>query len=195
MYYKVLRFISFVILKLLFRFQIKGSENIPKEGNFILACNHISYLDPIVLGAGYPGKINFIARHDLFTNRFLGWLLLKLTVIPLKRNVADIWALKEALRRIENGGNIALFPEGSRAVKGEYRQPLGGIGFLIKKTSVPIIPALIKGTDKALPKGAKFIKLSKISIHFGREVSLDKSKSHQEIAQQVMENIRILDLD
>ncbi len=192
MLYWFSRVICIFIFKVLFRIKIIGKENIPKNGGFILASNHVSYLDPIAIGVACPRKLNFMARHDLFHKPLLGWLISHLQAFPVKRASADLSALKEAMRRVKKGQALILFPEGTRARNGISSDPQPGIGFLAAKLEVPIIPAFIKGTYEGLPKGANFIRPVRISVSFGRQISVERGLPYQKIASDIMDNIRRL---
>ena len=205
--------IQFLILifKIVFRIKVYGKKNIPKVGGFILASNHVSYLDPITLGVACPRKLNFMARHDLFCNPLFSWFITILGAFPLKRDSYDSSALKEAIRRLKNGNALVLFPEGSRSINGISNEPQPGIGFLVVKACVPVIPAFIRGTELVLPKGSKFIRLKTICVYFGkprtflydeklsrdrkaegRQVSIERRLPYQSIARTIMEDIRHL---
>lgn len=186
------RFLCFLISKCLFPIQVFGKDNIPEKGGFIIASNHVSYLDPITVGIACQRQLNFMARHDLFCNRFFAWALSGVNAFPLERNSADISALKEALRRVRCGEGLLLFPEGSRAFGGKLSEPQPGIGFLAAKLNVPVIPAFVKGTEIALPKGTKLIKRTKVSVCFGRQIFIGRRMPYQEITQLIMANIRYL---
>lgn len=192
MLYWFLRFLSFLILKVFFRLEVKGRENIPKRGGFILAGNHISYLDPVVIGVASSRKLNYLAKAELFCNPFCSWFLSTICVFPIKRNAADLSALKEAMRRVKNGKALVVFPEGSRRSDSASSEPQPGIGFLAAKLNVPLIPAFVKGTEIALPKGAKFLRPTKISVYFGKQILIERRLPYQDIAQQIMANIRHL---
>jgi len=192
MVYFILRNLNVLIFKLLFRIEVSGKKHIPANGGFILASNHASYLDPIALGVACPRRLSFMARHDLFSNGWFSWLLTSVRAFPLKRDSADIWSLKEAMRRIRSGDGLVLFPEGSRRFNGDSAGPQPGIGFLASKLNVPVVPAFIKGASLALPKGAKFIKPSKISVYFGKQIPIERRMPYQEIAESIMANIRHL---
>lgn len=179
-------------LKVFFGLEVKGRENIPKRGGFILASNHASYLDPIVLGVACSRKLNFMAKQELFVNPFFSWILLRVGAFPVKRESADLSAIKEAMRRLKKGMPLVLFPQGSRKFDGTSREPYPGIGFLAAKLEVPVVPVFIKGTEKALPKEAKFIRLTKISLHFGKQISLERRMPYQDTARLIMDNIRHL---
>ena len=192
MLYSIFRLFFIFMFKILFRIEIFGKKHIPKHGGFILASNHVSNLDPIALGAACPRKLNFMARHDLFYNAWFCWLISTLGAFPVKRESYDLSALKEAMQRLKNGKALLLFPEGSRRINGLSTQAQPGIGFLAAKLGVPVIPAFIRGTEIALPKGAKFIRTKKISVYFGKQVSIERRLPYQDIAKTIMENIRHL---
>ncbi len=192
MLYFILRSLCVLIFKTVFRFEARGQEYIPKQGGFILAGNHVSYLDPIALGVGCPRKLNFMARHDLFSNHWFSWLMSNVGAFPVKRDSADLSALKEAMRRVRSGEPLVLFPEGSRRFNGTSTEPQPGIGFLAAKLNVPVIPALIKGTQEALPRGAKFIFPAKVSVCFGKQILIERGMSYQDVAQTIMKNINNL---
>jgi 1-acyl-sn-glycerol-3-phosphate acyltransferase len=170
--------------------EVEGRQYIPKKGGFILASNHLSYLDPVALGVACPRKLNFMARHDLFSNPLFSKFISSLGAFPIKRNSADLSALKEAIKRLKDGKALVLFPEGRRKDRiSVITEPQLGIGFLVKKTRIPVVPALIKGTDKALPKGARFIIPKKISVHFGKQIQIKRDIPYGDIAQKIMEDI------
>lgn len=194
MFYSFCRFLCIIFCKFMFQLEVYGRENIPKNGGFILASNHVSYLDPVIVGVSSPVKLNYMARHDLFNNRLFGRLLTLLGVFPVKRNSADLSALKEAMRRVKAGKGLLLFPEGRRRdlKSGSYDTPQPGIGFLVSKLGVPVIPAYISGSGKAFARGDKFIKHAKIHIHFGKQIKIERGLPYQDIAEEIMKNIRHL---
>lgn len=177
------------MLKVVYRIKVSGGENIPLKGGVILAANHVSYLDPVVIGVGSRRKVNFLARHDLFRNPLFAWIIRSLGAFPVKRNSADLSALKEAIKRLKSGKTLLIFPEGTRQdVLTQKAHP--GIGFLAAKTGVPVIPVFIKGTETALPKKAKFLRKSRIFVHFGKSISYERRLPYQKIAQEVMIGIK-----
>lgn len=182
----------FLFLKTFCRLKVYGQENIPKTGAFILAANHVSYLDPLAVGVAANREVNFMARHDLFSVPILGWWMSNVKAFPVKRDTADISALKEAIRRLRRGEGLVLFPEGRRSPDGEMLSPEAGVGFIAAKSQAIVIPVFVKGTDQALPKGAKFIKPHKISVYFGAQIHLEKSLPYGEIAASIMSQVRHL---
>ncbi len=180
MLYSFLTCLAKVLLRIFFRLKIVGAENIPQKEGCIIVSNHVSFLDPIVIAAVCFRKINFLARESLFKNYFFGKLLRSVNVIPLVRNSSDFKALKRALNNLKEGGVTALFPQGTRG--GNWQRIKGGAGFLAQQANVCIIPAYIKGTDKALPRGAKFIRFYPIAVYFGKRIIPLLEKSKQNIA-------------
>lgn len=174
--------------------EVKGQNHIPRKGGFILAGNHVSYLDPVAFGVACPRFLNYMARDTLFLNPFFGWLLRHVGAFSLKRNFADISAIKEALKRLGQGKGLLLFPEGTRSATGEIAGGLEGVGFLARKGNVPVIPAYVMGTDKALPKGAKFIKPTRLKMVFGEALVFPQETafSDKEMTLQIMRRIAAL---
>jgi 1-acyl-sn-glycerol-3-phosphate acyltransferase len=171
--------------------QIRGTENVPKKGGFIIAGNHASFLDPIVFGTACPRTLNYMARDTLFKRPVFGWILRHVNAFPLKRNAADIGAIKEALKRLKENQGLLLFPEGERRSDGKIGEGLEGVGFLARKSGVPVVPAYVEGTETVLPKGAKFIRRGRIKVVFGEPVTFqsDCPISDKDISQLVMEHI------
>jgi 1-acyl-sn-glycerol-3-phosphate acyltransferase len=193
MVYSISKAICAIIFKILFRIKVCGREYIPKRGAFILASNHVSYLDPPALGIACPRKLNYMARHDLFSFPLASWWFSAVGVFPVKRNSADILAFKTAMRRLKNGEGLLLFPEGTRQeTAGLFGNPEPGIGFLASKFNCPVIPAFVRGTEKAFAKGAKFIAPKKIFVYFGKQIHIERGLPYQTVAKLIMENIRHL---
>jgi len=187
--YDFLRLFASIILKILFHLEVKGRQFLPKKGGFILASNHTSNLDPVVLGVATSKRLSFMAKEELFLNPFFGLLIHILGAFPVKRGSPDLSAIKEAIRRLERGDCLVIFPQGTRSSGDLKVAP--GIGFLATKTKVPVIPVYIKGTDKILPKGKKMISIGKIKVKFGDLILLKKKggESYQDIAEQIMADI------
>lgn len=160
---------------------VKGRENIPKDGAFILASNHISNLDPVVAAISCPRQVKFMAKDSLFKNPILGSIIRWGGGFPVKRGSADRQAMKTALTYLKNGWPLILFPQGTRY--GKKAQP--GVGFLIDKSEVPVVPVFIQDTDKALPKGGGFFKRHPVKISFGKPVVFSSHSDHQTLANEV----------
>jgi 1-acyl-sn-glycerol-3-phosphate acyltransferase len=194
MLYIILRLFFLAILKSLFRLQVYGRENIPKEGGFILASNHTSLLDPVILGVASQRRLNFMAKEELFHVPLLSWVISRVGAFPVKRQGADLSAVREALCRLKSAEGLVLFPGGSRSTKEVSYTSQPGVAFLALKGNIGIVPAFIKGAEDILPKGARFIRPGRLSVYFGRQIFIERRQAHnyQEIADYIMGRINSL---
>jgi 1-acyl-sn-glycerol-3-phosphate acyltransferase len=153
-YYLTTILFSDLCLKELFNGKIYGQENIPRSGPFIVAPNHLSHLDPPFIGAAFRKReLMFLGRKTLFKPGFWNCLLSHINVIPVdKENAADISAIRKALTLLKKGFGLAIFPEGTRSLDGNFGPAQAGIGFLACKSQVPVIPVRVFGTYKILKK-------------------------------------------
>lgn len=189
MLYSFLRFIAAVISRVLLGFKAEGLEYIPKKGGFILASNHASYLDPVLLAVACPRKLSFMARHDLFSIPVLSQVISRVGAFPVKRDSADLSAIKEAMRRVRAGSPLLLFPEGRRRDYSDIQQTYPGIGFLAAKLNVPVVPAFVSGTEKAMPRGARFIRPARVLVRFKQQIVIDGKMPYEDIAKLIMKRI------
>jgi 1-acyl-sn-glycerol-3-phosphate acyltransferase len=167
MLYSILHFIFRLAFKVLFRWEIYGRENIPPSGGAILAANHTSFLDPILVGTSLDRKIYFFARSSLFHPRPWSWLLKKLHTVPVERNKPAPSSIKRVLRLLKSGRLILMFPEGTRGSGETLSKARGGVGMMAAKSGLPVIPVYISGAARILPKGARMIRPRKVKIIYG----------------------------
>lgn len=165
-----------------------GRENIPAKGGFILASNHESNIDPILLPVACPRQMRFMAKEELFRNPLLAFLIRTGGGFPVRRGKVDRSALKEFLRQLQQGYPVLIFPQGTRG--GVKVQP--GAGFLALTSSMPVVPAYIEGTDKVLAKGAVLPRRTLVRVVFGEPFVLSKELSSQEASRQIMASISLL---
>jgi 1-acyl-sn-glycerol-3-phosphate acyltransferase len=171
---------------------VVGSANIPQDGAFIIAGNHLSIIDPFLIGLSLRRRISYMAKDALFHNQILKWMLQNVEAFPIRRGSADVWALRETLRRLKRGMPVVMFPEGTRKTSTMENKMQSGIGFLAVKGNVPIVPVHIKGSDKVLPPGAKLPKRNRVTISFGKPLIFSDEQSYSEIVTQVMNEILTL---
>ncbi|MBN1269601.1 MAG: 1-acyl-sn-glycerol-3-phosphate acyltransferase [Kiritimatiellae bacterium] len=198
--YGLSRSTLWVFFKLFFHLKVRGVENVPDEGPCIVACNHASYLDPPIVGAGIKRRmVRFMARDTLYRTPFAQSFLTKVHTVPIDRTRGDVGALRRALKALAAGGVLGLFPEGTRTPDGNLQKAKGGIGFLIAKARVPVVPAYVEGSFQALPKDAKRLRFSRLTLTIGppilpeewQAMGADRS-SYDRIGELVMARIAAL---
>ena len=189
-------------LWLFFRFghglEVHGLQHVPKRGGFVLASNHVSYLDPPVLGAACPRRLAFMARESLFRHPLLGAFMRGVHVIPLRRGEADLGAIREATARLRAGLAVAIFPEGTRQLSGRLGHAKRGVGLLAASAQVPIVPVLVRGTFEAFPPDASSLRRAKIRVAFGAPIpyttaSVSSPSRHQQLGDAVTQAWQRLD--
>jgi len=163
------------LLLLIYRVKLVDAQNIPSSGGFILAGNHVSYLDPALLWCIMPRETHFVAKSELFENRLLGWFLRNVWTMPITRASADREAITRATTLLTGGEPVGMFPEGTRRRPGaEATADLGeahsGVAFIAMRAGVPVVPVGIVGTDKALPAGARIPRFPRVTIRIGEAV-------------------------
>jgi 1-acyl-sn-glycerol-3-phosphate acyltransferase len=168
MLFWIVRSIVWVLLRILYSalggLRIEGRENVPRKGGVLIAPNHISDADPPTVGFALPRDSYFMAKEELFQTRFIGPLIRALHGFPVKRYTADRSALRFAEKRLEEGNAVVIFPEGKLSEDGKLQEMLPGALLVAHRANVPIVPAILEGTDKLMPYG----KL--IPQHVGRPI-------------------------
>jgi len=150
--------------------RVVGIENLPLRGGAILACNHVSHLDPPSVGCAIPRRLHYVAKEELFHQFFLSWYLPTIGVIPIKRGGGGRMMLDSAAAAIEKGGVIALFPEGTRSRSGLPNRPRTGVMVLAAMTGAPVIPVRISGTYDCMPPGSPLPRPGHIQVAFGTPI-------------------------
>lgn len=167
--YQLVRRFCWIFLKLHNRLIIRGYDKVPQDRSYIVAANHCSNLDPIVIGATFPDQLRYLAKVELFEgSRAFAWLMKTLGAIPVSRKSSQSagGALKAFLQLIEEKQNVLLFPEGARSLNGKLQPLEGGVALLALKASVPVVPVFISGTYKAMPVGSSHIGWNRVRVDF-----------------------------
>ncbi|OQX86992.1 MAG: hypothetical protein B6D55_04585 [Candidatus Omnitrophica bacterium 4484_70.2] len=188
MLYEILKPLAIFLFKIFFKIEVKGKEKIPKKGRFILASNHTSVLDPVVLGVACPRRLYFLAKEELFENKLFSLLIKTLGAIPLKRGSSDLKAIKKALTLLAKEKPVVIFPQGTR---GRFDEVKKGVGFLAKRSNSCVVVSKIIGTEKILPKGRKKLRLGKIKVIFDKVFY--KNENYQDFSLKIFERIMSLD--
>jgi 1-acyl-sn-glycerol-3-phosphate acyltransferase len=195
-------YLALVVAKVFFRFRVVHKERRILKGPVILAMNHESYLDPPLAGVASGREVYFLARKTLLDAPVFGWLLPKLNVVPVDQEGTDRSALKALIRILKSGDGTVVFPEGARTLDGNLQPALPGLGFVIAKTLVPVLPMRIFGARAAMPRGGGRIRLHPITIVIGEPIYFTAAdleprskETYQRLSERVMESIAALQLD
>ena len=173
-----------------FKFEVIGAENIPSEGNLIIAANHKSNLDPIFVASAVnkKRKMSAIAKEELFKNKILAKILNKVEIIPINRQNPGLGTIKRILKYIKNDYALVMFPEGTRSKTDDFNNAKAGLSLFATKAKAEIVPCTIYSSYK-LFKPAK--------IYFGKPISLEEyykqkltSEDHERISGEVMDIIK-----
>ncbi|MEI7908026.1 MAG: lysophospholipid acyltransferase family protein [Verrucomicrobiota bacterium] len=158
--------------------RIEGREHLVTEGAVLVAANHQSYMDPPLLANLYDTPTFFVARKTLFRG-FCGWLYRQWNAFPLDQEKPDLAGLKHIIRLLKAGHRVVIFPEGSRTFDGNIAEAAPGVGFVAAKSAAIIQPVRIRGAYEALPRGASFLRPSRISLTIGPAIRLSPAELKQ----------------
>lgn len=156
------------LLLAMYRTRFDGTDNVP-AGGAVLAGNHVSYLDPVLLWSGSSRPVAFMAKREIF-HGVMGWALPRLWAFPVDRTGADRAAIATATRVAEEGGLVGIFPEGTRRPDGALGEAYGGAAFVALRAGVPVVPVAIVGTGAAWPIGRRLPRLGRVTIRYGEPV-------------------------
>ena len=155
-----------------FRMARIGREHIPADGPFIIAANHRSFLDPFVIGMLTRRPVYYVAKRELFANRFLGWLLSSLGAFPIERGASDQGAMATARAILDRGDGVLMFPEGTRTRPGPLGRPKRGVGRLALESGAPVIPVAVHGSE-GVRKGILLLP-KKVRLRAGRPLTFPR---------------------
>jgi glycerol-3-phosphate dehydrogenase (NAD(P)+) len=147
--YAIIRCLFVPAFLIWFRLERQGREHARFKGGLIVASNHRSFLDPFVIGALLPWRrqIQFLAKVELFENRWQGWILSRLGAFPIRRGQSDETAMETAALAVQRGGTVVIFPEGTRIRRGSLARPKRGVGRLALETGAPVLPVAVTGSE------------------------------------------------
>lgn len=159
---------------LCFHVRVAGRENVPAKGGALLVTNHQSMLDPWMIGIALHRQIHFMARESLFRGGFGQYALETTNAFPIRRGRADSTAVREAIRRLNCGYLVNLFPEATRSSDGTIGPIAAGVAIIVHRAKVPVVPIVIDGAFEAWPRDRKFFRYSGIRIRYGKPIAYEE---------------------
>lgn len=172
MLYAILKPLAVPVFRLLFGLRTRGTEHVPATGPVLLVANHVSHLDPPLIGSAVPRRLTFLAKAELFEVPLFGALIRRLGARPLRREGSDAGALRAALRVLKGGGALLVFPEGTRGAEGRLGPAKPGAGMLAVVGGAPVIPVYIGGSGRAWPRGRRLPRPARVTVTFGPPLPL-----------------------
>lgn len=198
LFYKFIHTFAGLLFKILYRHRAFGIENLI-EGPAIIAPNHISFLDPPLVGVSCPEPVAFLAKDTLFKKPLLGSMIRNLNAYPVSGKIKDVSSIKVILGILKEQKKVIIFPEGIRTHDGKLSSIKPGICMLAIRANVPIIPVHIKGTFEIWPRHRSFPKLwGKTQCVFGDPIfpssysGLEKKEAQEKMALEIKKRISSL---
>ncbi|RKD34521.1 lysophospholipid acyltransferase family protein [Thermohalobacter berrensis] len=186
-FYKLAKNLSYLFFNFIYRIEINGLENIPKKGRLIICSNHKSLLDPILVGISLNRKVHFMAKKELFKNKFFSIILKKLGAFPVDRKNTDLSAIKKSIRILKEEKVLGIFPEGTRVNNENIKHAKPGVAMISIKSKSPVIPVYID-TDYKL--------FNKVKINIGNQIEFknyyskkNSQDDYKKVSQEILSSI------
>ena len=192
LFYKMGRVPCRIYTTVMHDFKAYGTKHVPADGGVLIVSNHQSYLDPVLLGTAIKNRpLSYLSKSELFENRIFGGLISQMNAYPVRQGAGDIGAVKETIRRLQEGHALNIFPEGSRTEDGELQPMQSGVGLIVRRAGVPVVPAAIVGSYEAFPRHAKFPRRLPVRLQFGPPMQISDLKA-AEIVKRIGDAITTL---
>jgi len=167
MVYTIAWYLCRWIARAFFALEIKGAEHVPEAGPVILAPNHVSYVDPVLIAISVRRPVHFMAKKELFRNRVVAWFLRALQGFPITRERVDPSSVKHTLCLLAAGHVVVIFPEGTRGDGQTLGPAKSGIGVVAARSGASVVPVFHWGSERILPRGARWFRRAPLRIRFG----------------------------
>lgn len=197
--------LSKLVSKVVCSFRVQDGhrlENLPK--GLLIVSNHVSFLDPPFIGGAFREPIFYFARKTLFDHPVANFLYTRVNAIPVNQDKPELSALKLVINLLKDGEKMLIFPEGERTFDGKIKtEGEPGVGMIVCKANVPVLPVRLFGPEKALPRGSKKLKRHPVTLAVGEPIALDdlvndeslsSKERYQAIANRIMAAIGSLEL-
>ncbi len=192
--YKIIRPLAKVVIAAKYKVTYIGAENVPTDRGFILASNHITALDPVIIGVGCKAQFHFIAKKELFEKKAVGWFLTNLNAFPVDRSKFDFKSMDYAVKVVEDGDALVIFPEGTRSPDFEPHDAKGGVCYVAKQCKCDVVPVSIYTSDKAKSG-------TRLTVRYGKPIKYEDLNFHEDVEKMkdlrygsklIMDNIKEL---
>ena len=195
-WYRFCQVAAYGVARLLWGLRVEGRENVPREGPLLVACNHVSLLDPALVGSTVPRETGFIAKQELFAVPGLSALIRSLHAMPIDRSRLSRETLDMLVAFLDRGYALVVFPEGTRSRDGRLGRAKPGVGVLLTRRPVPVVPVWVEGTDSPW---RNLFRRGHMRVVYGRPWVLPQEESSSDsdrgararrIAEALLEEIR-----
>lgn len=188
MFYLLAQALSALFFRLFYDYQIIGEENIP-PGGCLLASNHESYYDPPLIGCTLACRPHYLARKTLFDHPLFGATIRALQAHPIDQERPDMAGLKRIISLARAGQAVVIFPEGSRSWDGQLQPAQPGVGLVVAKAGVPVVPIRIFGAHRAWPRGGRPRLFTPIRVVIGPPITFGPVPSDRDAYQKIGDHI------
>jgi 1-acyl-sn-glycerol-3-phosphate acyltransferase len=206
MVYRIVKVVLATLFRAIYRPTVTGAENIPRSGALILASNHLSFVDSMVIPMLVPRRVAFLAKSDYFTGTGVKGTLTRLWfdgfgMIPVDRDDhrAAQSALDLALDVLRRGDAFGIYPEGTRSLDGRLYRGRTGVAWLALRAGAPVVPVALFGTEKLQPVGSRFPRRAKVVVRFGppldfrgRFDDVSQGRARREATDEIMAAIQAM---
>ena len=194
--YRFCWWLAYGFAALMFRVRVEGRRNIPLKNGVILASNHCSFIDPVIIGVAAGRELWYLAKAELFPVPLLGRLIGNLNAMPVDRSRGDRGALLAWSQLLKTGRSVLIFPEGTRNKSPRFFKPRSGVGMLVYRAQVPVVPVHISGSVNVWKT---MVGLDRITVRFGKPVFFipedlpeRRKDAYESISNEVMDHIATL---
>lgn len=171
--YKILKPVATIVSNTKYKINYIGAENVPKNKGIILASNHMTNLDPVIIGSGCQTPLYFMAKQELFEKQAVGWFLCQMNAFPVDRRKFDYRAINHAIKLIKGGNALGIFPEGTRSSDYTPKKGKGGICYIAKECKCDVVPVSLYTSDQAKPG-------TRLTVRYGEPIKYEELGFNEE---------------